>query len=287
MGRAETRVRDPHLLGKSVIVPALIGFVIAVAVGTTGIGSGSFTVPALLLIVGLPASPAIGTAFIFGGMVRLLAVPFYLTSRQIHFRYLRLLLLGAVPGLLVGMYALRLLALHGKNPLITIILGLLLAISSSVTFFPRAQKPDFVSKNWRWLPWLSFPIGMENGFSSAGAGALGMVLLLNYSDMAPSQVVGTDLAFGLVLAAIGGAVNWRLGAVDAPVLLGLLCGGVPGVILGCLLSKQLPTRKLKPAVALIGLCAGLLLLQTGAQTVSRGHRSRMAQVTLPSGASRP
>ena len=34
----------------------LIGFLIAAAVGLTGIGGGSFTVPALVLLVGLPAN---------------------------------------------------------------------------------------------------------------------------------------------------------------------------------------------------------------------------------------
>ncbi len=37
----------------------LIGFAIAVAVGLTGIGGGSFTVPALVLIAGLPASEGV------------------------------------------------------------------------------------------------------------------------------------------------------------------------------------------------------------------------------------
>src|SRR5438034_10740866 len=75
----------------------LIGFVIALAVGLTGIGGGSFTVPALLLFAGLPAGEAVGTAFVFAGFVRLVAAPFYLFSRQIHSRYFWLLLRGAVP----------------------------------------------------------------------------------------------------------------------------------------------------------------------------------------------
>ena len=56
----------------------LIGFAIAVAVGLTGIGGGSFTVPALVLIAGLPASEAVGTAFVFAGAIRLVAAPFYM-----------------------------------------------------------------------------------------------------------------------------------------------------------------------------------------------------------------
>ncbi|HVB33627.1 MAG TPA: sulfite exporter TauE/SafE family protein [Patescibacteria group bacterium] len=259
---------------------AAIGFVIAVAVGLTGIGSGSFTVPALLLIAGLPATEAVGTAFVFGGALRMLAVPFYLAFRQMHWRYLRLLLLGAVPGLVLGMYMLRLLSAHGENPLVTVLLGVLLAASSSITFIPRAQRRDFVAKNSRWLPWLAFPIGVENGFSSAGAGALGTVLLLNYSEMTPAQVVGTDILFGLVLSAIGSGVNWRLGTISGHVLLQFLAGGVPGVVVGYLLSKGATTRKLKTAVALIALCAGLLLVWTGGRTLVKKHRSHASRFAV-------
>ena len=56
----------------------LIGFAIAVAVGLTGIGGGSFTVPALVLIAGLPASEAVVTAFVSAGVIRLVAAPFYM-----------------------------------------------------------------------------------------------------------------------------------------------------------------------------------------------------------------
>jgi hypothetical protein len=77
----------------------LLGFLIALAVGLTGIGGGSFTVPALLLIFGLPAGEAVGTAFVFAGVLRLIAAPFYLLGRHVHSRYFRLLLIGAVPGL--------------------------------------------------------------------------------------------------------------------------------------------------------------------------------------------
>ncbi len=188
----------------------LIGFLIAAAVGLTGIGGGSFTVPALVLLAGLTAGEAVGTAFLFAGVLRLIAAPFYLLGKQIHSRYLWLLLVGAVPGLLVGTWALRILNRDAGSPYVIMILGVLLAASSSVTFIRRVQNPAFAAKNHRWLPWLALPIGVESGFSSAGAGALGTVLLLNYSEMTPAQVVGTDLLFGLVLAVIGSAFHWSL-----------------------------------------------------------------------------
>src|SRR5258707_12796281 len=183
----------------------LIGFFIGGAVGLTGIGGGSFTVPALMLLVGLTAGEAVGTGFFFAGVLRLIGAPFYLLGKQIHSRFLWLLLQGAVPGLLVGIWGLRWLNRDAGNPLVVVVLGILLAASSSVTFIRRVQNPSFAEKNHRWLPWLALPIGVESGFSSAGAGALGTVLLLNYSEMTPGQVVGTDLLFGLVLAGV-----WRV-----------------------------------------------------------------------------
>src|ERR1700719_503559 len=217
-----------------------LGFLIALAVGLTGIGGGSFAVPALLLIVGLPAGEAVGTAFVFAGVLRLIAAPFYLLGRHVHSRYFRLLLKGAVPGLVLGMYALHSLSGHEGSPWVVILLGLLLAASSSVTFVPRMQNPKFARKNSRWLPWLALPIGVEAGFSSAGAGALGTVLLLNYSEMTPPEVVGTDILFGLVLAVLGSAFHWKFGAIDHVILLRMLEGGVPGVIAGCLLARHVP-----------------------------------------------
>lgn len=241
----------------------LIGFAIALAVGLTGIGGGSFTVPALLLFAGLSAGEAVGTAFIFAGVVRLLAAPFYLFSRQIHARYFWLLLGGALPGLLAGTVALRYMTSRGGNSTIVILLGAVLALSSALGFMPRVRKPQFIRRNSHWLPWLAFPIGVESGFSSAGAGALGTVLLLNYSEMPPAQVVGTDLLFGLVLAIVGGIFHWTVGAVSVSVLFALLVGGLPGVLLGCLLARYLPANKLRAVVAVLAMCAGLQLVFSG------------------------
>jgi len=261
-----------------------IGFLIAVAVGLTGIGGGSFTVPALVLIVGLTAGEAVGTAFLFAGVLRLIAAPFYLLEKQIHSRYLWLLLQGAVPGLLVGIWALRLLNRDAGNPLVIVLLGVLLAASSSITFIRRVQNPSFAGRNHRWLPWLALPIGVESGFSSAGAGALGTVLLLNYSEMTPAQVVGTDLLFGLVLAVIGSAFHWTFGSINSPVLIELLAGGIPGVVAGCLLARRVPANKLKTAVAMVAIFAGLQLVWTGSRAFATARRAtNAAKITAQSG----
>ncbi len=240
----------------------LIAFLIAAAVGLTGIGAGSFTVPALVVLAGLPAGEAVGTAFVFAGVLRLVAA----------------LLQGAVPGLLVGTFALRLLRDEAGNPGVVIVLGVVLAASASITFAPRVQNPGFAGRNPGWLRWLALPIGVEAGFSSAGAGALGTMLLLNYSEMTPPQVVGTDLVFGLVLAAIGGVLHWKFGAINTPVLVQLLAGGVPGVLLGCALARVVPGRRFKAVVAAIAIFAGMQLIWNGANTLLGNRAAGSARI---------
>src|ERR1700733_4439994 len=261
-------MRHSYVFGKGGAMNILIGFLIAAAVGLTGIGGGSFTVPALVLLVGLPANAAVGTAFVFAGILRLIAAPFYLFGKNIHFRYLWLMVQGAVPGLLIGTFVLHLLSHDSGSPIVVILLGLILAASSSITFAPRVQNPGFARRNSRWLPWLALPIGVEAGFSSAGAGALGTLLFLNYSEMSPPEVVGTDILFGLVLAVIGSLFQWKFGAIQSRVLLQILEGGVPGVLIGCLLAKRVPARKLKFVIAGIAIFAGLQLVWSGSRSMA-------------------
>jgi uncharacterized protein len=256
----------------------VIGFLIALAVGLTGIGGGSFTVPALVLVAGMPATEAVGTAFVFAGAIRLIAAPFYLMGKHFHKRYLWLLLRGAIPGLLIGTYLLRLLGREAGNPIVVIVLGIVLAASSAITFAPRVQNPAFARKNSGWLPWLALPIGIESGFSSAGAGALGTVLLLNYSEMTAPQVVGTDLLFGLVLAVIGGAFHWNFGTVSTPVLMQLLVGGVPGVLLGCAFARVVPARRLKLVVSAVAIFAGVQLIWNGTNTMLARRAAASAKI---------
>ena len=255
---------------------SVIGFMIAVAVGMTGIGGGSFTVPALMLLAGLTSGEAVGTAFLFAAVLRLIAAPFYLAGKQVHSKYLWLLLQGAVPGLVIGIVILRLLNRNSGSPLVIILLGVTLMASSAVTFFRRIHNQSFAGKNPRWLPWLALPIGVESGFSSAGAGALGTVLLLNYSEMNPVQVVGTDLLFGLVLAVIGSLFHWSFGSISVPVLMQLLAGGIPGVTLGCLLARRIPAARLKTAVAMIAILAGLQLVWAGSRRLAQNTATNAA-----------
>jgi len=216
-----------------------LGFVVAIAIGLTGVGAGTLTTPLLILLVGLPPRISVGTSLIFGFVVKIITAPVYMARKQVNWRTLAYMLAGGVPGVLIGVFLLRGLDAN----LISGIIGLTVMIIAIFNLF--RPRPEHRQDKTRWLAAVALPIGTEVGFSSAGAGALGALLLLAMTKLSAAEVVGTDLCFGLVLSLIGGGANAAMGSLDRVVLLQLLIGGVPGAILGAFLAGRVPSAKLR------------------------------------------
>jgi len=228
-----------------------LGFLIALGVGLTGVGAGSVTAPVLILLLGVPAPIAVGTALVYGALIKAVALPSYLLRKQVNFRVLAWMLAGGLPGALIGSYLLdRVRGMH--SGLIYGVLGATIMISASLNVW-RAWKSHGdrpAEDHRRWLPAIALPIGAEVGFSSAGAGALGSLVLLGLTSLAPSQVVATDVFFGFALSLTGGGIQFSSGNYDAALLTRLLLGGFAGVLLGANLSAWLPARPLRLAMSL-------------------------------------
>src|SRR5579864_2546 len=248
----------------------LIGFVIALAVGLTGVGGGSFTTPALVLLAGIPGAEAVGTALVFSTVVRAVAAPFYILGKTVNSRYLALMLLGAVPGLFGGTYLLSTVNARFSNPIVLLAIGGMLVASAVLTAFHSKAHATPNPKRASWIAWLSLPIGIETGFSSAGAGALGTLLLFNFSEMTAPEVVGTDLIFGIFLTLLGSLFHIGLGTVSAAALKALLIGGIPGVLLGVMISRRVPAQRLRLAILALTMLLGFQLLFTGGKSLFNG-----------------
>jgi uncharacterized protein len=140
-----------------------------------------------------------------------------------------------------------------KSDLLTAFVGLTIVGIATINLlrFSNVTRHDRTP----WLAAVALPIGIEVGFSSAGAGALGALCLMNMTTMVPAAVVGTDLSFGLVLSTVGGVIHAALGDLNTPVLIKLLIGGVVGALAGGLLASKLPSKKLR-----FVLCVALVIL---------------------------
>jgi uncharacterized membrane protein YfcA len=236
----------------------LIGFIIALFIALTGVGAGTVTVPVLVLFLGVPAPIAVGIGLMFATAVKLILVPAQIIRRNVVWRTLGYMLLGGVPGVIIGSLFLKHLVNAGSQNLMNALLGTILVTTSAwqifVYFRPMRQNPQPPDHSPR-LPWLMFPVGAEVGFSSAGAGALGSAALLSLTTLLPAQVVGTDIAFGFVISLIGSGAHWFSHASNPELLYHLIAGGVAGSIVGTMVSTRVPRRQLRFA-----LCVWLLIL---------------------------
>src|SRR5262249_11347680 len=107
------------------------------------------------------------------------------------------------------------------------------------------------------------PIGVESGFSSAGSGALGTVVLFNLTALTPAVVVGTDLVFGMLVSTVGGGIHAFSGSCDWNALAKLIPGGVIGCLIGARAGRSLPAITLRKAVLACTAFVGVSLLWKG------------------------
>ena len=233
-------------------MPYIIGFLIAMFIALTGVGAGTITVPVLVLFLGVPAPVAVGIGLTFSAAVKLILAPAQIARRNVAWRTLGYMLLGGVPGVLVGSLLLKHLVSTGSSNLLNAILGAILVTHGKLADLlflpPHAAKSPPRAIAAHWLSWLMFPVGAEVGFSSAGAGALGSAALLSLTPLEPAQVVGTDIVFGFLVSLIGSGAHWFTHASNPALLLQLILGGVAGAIGGTLLSTRIPRRPLRFAL---------------------------------------
>jgi len=249
------------------------GFLIALMIGLTGVGGGVMTVPILVLFMGVPAAPAVGTALAFSALVKIPAGLVYLREGKVDFGVLRRLLLGGLPGVVAGGLLLGEMEGAGLRDVVLVVVGVTIALTAVFNLARLVSDPERRGAGrdrHRLLPWLTLPIGLEVGFSSAGAGALGTLVLLYFTSLDAARVVGTDLAFGLTLSAVGGGLHLGLGHLDRPLFLRLVAGGIPGAFLGARLAGVLPTRALRVGLLVWLVFLGTQLLYRGAHALSSG-----------------
>ena len=220
--------------------------------GLTGVGAGSITAPVFILFFGLPAAEAVGTALAFTAVIKLAVAPVYLFRGQVSKRILLLLCAGGVPGVLVGVGLISILDTKRYEGVIFLLVGSIVAITAVYSLLRSIRTGVRFGKEerLRWLPAIAGVIGAEVGFSSAGAGALGSLALLNLTSLRPAQVVGTDMFFGLVLSLIGGGLHISQGNYSGDLLWKLITGGLAGAFAGANLSAMVPSRPLRIALSL-------------------------------------
>lgn len=232
-------------------MPYLVGFLIAIFIALSGVGAGTITVPMLVLFLGVPAPVAVGIGLTFSAAVKLILAPAQMVKGNVAWRQLGSMLLGGVPGVLLGSLFLGHLAGTGSANLLNAILGAVLVGTAGwqiVYSFRPMRRSGPARDRSRLLALPMFFVGAEVGFSSAGAGALGSAALLGLTLLEPAQVTGTDIVFGFLVSLIGSGAHGFAHAANSDLLPRMIAGGAAGAIAGMLLSAHVPRRPLRMAL---------------------------------------
>jgi uncharacterized membrane protein YfcA len=247
-------------------VKILVGFVVGVLIGLSGVGGGVMLLPVLIFGLGYPPIVAVGSDALFNFFTKIPASMLHLKKGTVRRKVVLALATGSVPGSICGVRVLvyiRHLYGDGVNHFIKTAVGILLIIVPLLMLFQRrieervANRPPTM-RGFAGMAVIGLVAGFLVGMTSVGSGSIIMMLLLLFYSFPPKINVGTDIVHAVILTGVTGFLHFRLGNVDPRLVMSLLIGSVPGGLLGSHLATRVPMLWLRRI-----LCA--LLLITGAR----------------------
>lgn len=242
------------------------GLIIGLLVGQTGVGGGSLMTPLLVLVFGFNPAIAVGTDLLYASATKTVGALVHGYNRTVDWQVVRRLATGSVPASLatLAIMALWNTAEHSSRA-ISVVLGVMLLLTAASLLYRRAflnlVAPILAQVTQRGTTALTIGVGAILGvlvtFTSVGAGALGATaLLLLYPRTRMAVIVGSDIAHAVPLTLVAGLGHLAMGAVNWPLLLSLLCGSVPGIILGSHMAARVPEHIVRWVMAAVLLVVG-------------------------------
>src|ERR1700730_4785665 len=246
----------------------LVGFVVGVLIGMTGVGGGGLLLPILIFGLKVPAIVAVGSDALFNFFTKIPASILHLKKGTVRRKVVFALALGSIPGSICGVKLLmhiRHLYGDGVNIFIKTTVGVLLIIIPTLLLLQRrieervANRPPTM-KGFVGMTLIGLVAGFLVGMTSVGSGSIIMMLLLLFYSFQPKVNVGTDILHAVILTGVTGFLHFRLGNVDPGVVASLLIGSIPGGLLGSHLATRVPMLWLRRILCALLLLTGVRML---------------------------
>jgi len=251
----------------------VVGLIVGLIVGLTGVGGGSLLTPALVFLFRVPVDIAIGTDLLFASLTKIAGATAHSARGNIQWRIVTRLGAGSLPASVATIFVMSQLKAHG-NPLDAILLPLL-GVSLVVTAGAVLLRKWIISAGGkrfklseqasnRFAVVVGIVLGVMVTLTSVGAGAIGVAaLMLLYPRLRGAEVVGSDLAHAIPLVTVAGLGHLQLGNIDYRLLIGLLLGSVPGIYIGSTVSSRLPEVMMRRILACVLLVMGIACVVGG------------------------
>lgn len=252
---------------------SLLGLLVGLLVGLTGVGGAALLTP-LLVLVGINPSIAVGTDLFYNSITKLFGTVQHWRQRTVNKTLVRYLAYGSIPGAIAAVVLMKVFenTLHNSESFMKHALGVVLIIASLATLAKPLLKSkekqaeasgleNSVVEGKKGLTiTVGFILGFIVGLTSIGSGSLFALAMLYLFRLKASEIVGTDIAHAFLLVTVAGLLHASFGNVDFALAGRLLIGSVPGVLIGSVLSAKLPPTPLRTAMAGIILISGLKLI---------------------------
>ena len=272
---------------------SLVGLLIGVLVGLTGMGGGSLLAPILILVFRIPPVWAVGTDVAYSTVTKALGSVVHIRQKHVNFKIALWLACGSVPATLLSVTLVQYIRKHYGSVVNGVILHaigftliLVAVLLVAKPFLMRrvdqkrleAQKQaalageissELASAQNRWekryRPLVTALIGAFVGFlvglTSVGSGTLIIVsLAFLFPRLTAKELVGTDIFQAFMLLAAGAIAYITAGTINWHIVGLLLIGSLPGVLVGSRLSKFIPERYMRPVLAVVLVISGWKLI---------------------------
>ncbi len=246
----------------------LVGFVVGVLIGLSGVGGGVLLLPVLIFFLKVPAIVAVGSDAVFNFFTKIPASVMHLNKGTVRRKVVMALAVGSIPGSIGGVKLLmhiRHLYGDGVNSFIKTAVGVLLIIIPTLLLFQRrieeriANRPP-TAKSFAGMALIGLIAGFLVGMTSVGSGSIIMMLLLLFYSFQPKVNVGTDIVHAVILTGVTGLMHYQLHNVDIRLVGCLLIGSIPGGLLGSHLATRVPMLWLRRLLCTLLLITGARML---------------------------
>jgi len=240
---------------------SILGFVVGLLVGLTGMGGGALMTPALILLGLARPAIAVGTDLVWGTLTKAVGAFVHCRQKTVDFTIVKRLATGSIPGAFAGLALLAYLHKHGVETMDRVIVRLLAIalMCVALSLFFRAMRGhssrvEASSGVHRAPAWLTSVLGAVVGFlvslTSVGSGSLIVAcLVVLYPTSSMRRIVGSDILHALLLVGISALGHLGIGSINARLLAALLVGSIPGVWIGSKMTAVVPDRILQPLLA--------------------------------------
>ena len=246
------------------------GFAVGLLVGLTGVGGGALMTPLLISSFGVPPQVAVGTDLLYASITKTAGGWRHHVADHVEWPIVFRLAMGSLPAAALLLVVIAMLPDNSTYMLAHWIrMGLVGALPISafaIVLYPLLVKTperevDGVTElRTRATVLFGVLLGLLVTLTSVGAGAIGVVVLAAlYPHLPARRLVGSDIAHAVPLTLLGGLGHLGLGNVNGGLLLGLLCGSIPGILIGTHLTRTFPEWVLRPILA-VALCYAAYVL---------------------------